>query len=75
MSRYLLVGFPGDASLKLVDLEAGTVESIPSSGVDEAVAKVRESGATVLKDVDLAIAIDDRADAVGRFFFDGGSVR
>lgn len=75
MSRYLIVGIPGDTSLSLIDLDVGSVEKIPAASVDESIAKVRAAGATVFSGVDVAIAIDDRADAVGRFFFDGGAAR
>ena len=75
MSRFLLVGIPGDASLTLIDLEGGSIETIAPESVDESIAKVRQAGATVFRGVDIAIAIDDRADAVGRFFFDGGAAR
>jgi hypothetical protein len=75
VSRYLLVGIIGDASLSLIDLEGGSIETIAPESVDESIAKIRESGGTVFLGVDVAIAIDDRADAVGRFFFDGGSAR
>jgi hypothetical protein len=75
LSRYLLVGTPGDASLVLIDLERGSVEKIDAGAVDASIVKVREAGATVFRGVDVAIAIEDRTDAVGRFFFDGGTVR
>lgn len=75
MSRFLLVGIPGDASLTLIDLDEGSIEAIAPGSVDESIAKVREAGGTVFRGIDVAIAIDDRADAVGRFFFDGGSAR
>lgn len=75
MSRFLLVGMPGDASLSLIDLEAGSIETIAPDSVDGSIAKIRESGGTVFLGVDVAIAIDDRTDAVGRFFFDGGVAR
>lgn len=75
MSRFLIVGIPGETSLSLIDLDAGSVEKIPAASVDESISKVREAGATVFSGVDVAIAIDDRADAVGRFFFDGGPAR
>lgn len=73
--RYLLVGTPGNPSLTLVDLQQGSVETIGADAVDESVAKARAAGATLFRGVDVAIAIEDRADAVGRFFFDGGSLR
>lgn len=75
MSRYILIGTPQDTSLTLVDLEEKTVQSIAPDSVDASIARVREAGATVFRGVDVAIAIDDRADAVGRYFFDGGAVR
>lgn len=75
MTRYLLVGTPGDPSLKLIDLQQGSVETIAADAVDQSIASARQSGATVLRGVDVAIAIEDRTEAVGRFFFDGGSVR
>ena len=75
VSRFLLVGIPGDASLTLIDLEGGSIEVIAPESVDASIAKIRESGGTVFLGVDVAIAIDDRTDAVGRFFFDGGSAR
>ena len=73
MSRFILIGIPGDASLRLIDLKAGSIETIGAQSVDESIAKVREAGATVFRGIDLAIAIDDRPDAVGRFFFNGGA--
>jgi hypothetical protein len=75
VSRFLLVGIPGDASLTLIDLKKGSIESISPKSVDESIAKVREAGGTVFRGINVAIAIDDRTDAVGRFFFDGGSAR
>lgn len=75
VSRFLLVGIPGEASLTLIDLKDGLVETIAAALVDESIAKLRESGATVFRGIDVAIAIDERTDAVGRFFFDGGSAR
>ena len=75
VSRFLLVGMPGDASLSLIDLEGGSIEMIAPDSVDGSIAKIRESGATVFLGVDVAIAIDDRPDTVGRFFFDGGVAR
>lgn len=72
MTRYLLIGLTGDTSLKLVDLEKGTVETIAADAVDESVAHVREAGATIMRGVDVAIGIEDRTDAVGRFFFAQG---
>ena len=75
MSRFLLVGIPGEASLTLIDLEQGSVETIAAESIDASIAKAREAGATVFRGIDVAIAIDERADAVGRFFFDGGAAR
>ena len=75
MSRFLLVGVSGDASLTLIDLDQGSVETIAPDSVDESIAKVRAAGAGVFRGVDVAITIDERADAVGRFFFDGGVAR
>ena len=75
MAKFVLVGITGEAGLSLIDLDSGAIEKVPAGSVDEAVAKVRASGASVIKGVDLAIAIDNRQDAVGRFFFDGGAVR
>jgi hypothetical protein len=75
MSRYILVGTPGNASLSLIDLEAGSVETISPDAVDTSIAKAREAGATVFRGIDVAIAIEERTEAVGRFFFDGGTIR
>lgn len=75
MAKFVLLGLAGEAGLSLIDLESGAVEKVSADSVDEAVAKVRKSGAAITKGVDLAIAVEDRQDAVGRFFFDGGAVR
>lgn len=75
MSRYLLVGVSGQPGLKLVDLESGSVEAVAPDQVDATVAKVREYGGTIFRGIDVAIAVEDRQDAVGRFFFQAGSAR
>lgn len=75
VSRFLLVGIPGDASLTLIDLKKGSIEAIAPESVDDSIAKVRQASGTVFRGIDVAIAIEERADAVGRFFFDGGSAR
>lgn len=75
MAKFVLIGLVGEAGLSLIDLESGAIEKVSADSVDEAVAKVRQSGAAVIKGVDLAVAVDNRQDAVGRFFFDGGAVR
>lgn len=73
MARYLLVGLQGETTLTLVDLERGISEVVEADAIDASIAKAREAGATVFRGVDVAISIDDRKAAVGRFFFDGGS--
>lgn len=75
MSRFILIGVAGDPSLTLIDLESKSIETIAPGSVDDAIAEVRAAGGTVFRGVDVAIAIEDRADPVGRFFFDGGSTR
>lgn len=70
MSRIVVIGLPGDPSLKLVNLDDGTVEPIDSGAVDASIAKAREAGATVFRGVDVAILVEDRQEAVGRFFFE-----
>lgn len=75
MTRFVLIGIPGDPSLSLIDLDQGSVEKIAPGSIDESIAKIRAAGGAVLRGVDVALAIDDRADAVGRFFFDGGAAR
>ena len=75
MAKFVLIGLAGEAGLSLIDLESGAIEQVSADSVDEAVAKVRQSGAAVIKGVDLAVAVDNRQDAAGRFFFDGGAVR
>jgi hypothetical protein len=75
LSRYLIVGMPETPELILIDLEQGSVEKIAEDAFDASIAKARESGATVFRGVDVAIAVEDRTKTVGRFFFVGGSVR
>ncbi len=75
MAKFVLIGLSGEAGLSLIDLDSGAIEKVSAESVDEAVAKVRQSGAAVIKGVDLAVAVDNRQDAIGRFFFDGGAVR
>lgn len=75
MSRYLLVGTPGNPGLTLIDLQDRTIETVGVEAIDESIARARAAGATVFRGVDVAIAIEERHEAVGRFFFDGGTVR
>ena len=75
MTKFILIGLPGDPSLRLIDLEHGSVQTIEPQMVDQSIAKVRQTGATLVKGVDLAIAVDDRTDAVGRFFFNDEAAR
>ena len=75
MSRFILIGIEGDASLTLIDLESKSIETIAPGSVDDAIVELRAAGGTVFRGIDVAIAIEDRANPVGRFFFDGGSAR
>ena len=75
MSKFVIVGIQGEEGLHLIDLDTGSVEKIASDSVDQSVAKARDAGATLFRGIDVAISVPNREDAVGRFFFDGGSVR
>lgn len=68
MSRFLIIGVKGSADLTLVDTQAGTVQTLDAAGIEAAGAAsadaitllnaMRANGATIVKNIDLAIASD-----------------
>jgi hypothetical protein len=65
MTNFIVVGVPGDTQLYLADLSAGTVSplNIPA-GSDLGIAdQLRNSGATIIKGVNLAVAVGSAASA------------
>ncbi|CAN7703383.1 hypothetical protein J2W42_000748 [Rhizobium tibeticum] len=58
MSRAVVFGIAGDATLWIADLDAGTVKQLDAAAGELAkVADLRKAGATVVKKVDFAVAV------------------
>ncbi|MFB9948453.1 hypothetical protein ACFFP0_06305 [Rhizobium puerariae] len=72
MAKVVVIGLPGDDQLYLADIDAGTVQPIqpPSSGPLAAANDLRKAGGTVVKDVDLAVAVSS-SEQVFSGVFDG----
>jgi hypothetical protein len=66
---YVLLGTVADGKVWLVDLKSGTVSELeqPAGGDIASVLNIRKSGCSVVKGVDLAIAIPSTADVAGGF--------
>ncbi|HEX8045527.1 hypothetical protein [Rhizobium sp.] len=65
MANFVVFGIPGDSQLYLADIGAGTISplSVPA-GSDLGVAdQLRNAGATIIKGVNLAIAVGSTAGA------------
>lgn len=64
MTRVVLIGLPGDASVWMVDLDRKTVSEIPQ----EAAAKMADGPRPMIKGVDFAVAVPQDAQvAAGKF--------
>lgn len=69
MSDLILLGTAADGKVWLVDLKGGTVSEVeqPAAGDIASVLQIRKSGYSVVKGVDLAIAIPSTANVAGGF--------
>lgn len=72
MSKIIVFGLPGEAGLYLADIEAGTVVPLeaPTNGALASANDIRKAGGTVVKGVDIAVAVGS-ADAAFSGVFDG----
>jgi hypothetical protein len=71
MAKVIVIGVEGEEGLWLADLAAGTVVPLqpPATGELATVSDLRKSGSTVVKGVDLAVAVS-AADKVFAGLFD-----
>ena len=70
MSKFIVVGFPGSDAVWLADLDAGTTKPLnpaPSPQLD-IVNQIRAAGGTLIKDVNLAIAVESADTAFSGLF-------
>lgn len=70
MARVVVIGLPGDDQLYVADLDAGTVQPMQSlaSGPLAAANDLRNAGGTVIKDVNLAVAVSSSEQAFSGVF-------
>lgn len=70
MARVVVIGLPGDDQLYVADLDAGTVQPMqpPASGPLAAANDLRNAGGTVIKDVNLAVAVSSSEQAFSGVF-------
>ncbi|MBW9064729.1 hypothetical protein JNB71_15545 [Rhizobium herbae] len=70
MSKVVVIGFPGDPTLYVADIDAGTVTPLNTvTGALASANQLRASGGVVVKDVDFAVAISS-ASSVSAGLFD-----
>lgn len=70
-AKVVVIGIPGEPGLWLADLGSGTVTPLDQVTGDLAAAdKLRAQGGTIVKNVDLAVAVSS-ADKVFSGHFDG----
>ena len=70
MSKIVVIGFPGSDAVWVADIDAGTVQPLnpaPSPQLD-AITQIRAAGGAVIKDVDLAIAVEASDSAFSGLF-------
>lgn len=70
MSKVVVIGLPGNDAVWVADLDAGTVRPLvaaPSPQLD-AITQIRAAGGTVIKDVNLAIAVEAADSAFSGLF-------
>ncbi len=69
MAKAVVLGIAGESDLWLVDLGAGTVTRTksPGTGALGDADKLRQSGAAIVKGVDLAVAVDSAASVASGF--------
>ena len=72
MSKVVVIGLPGEDGLWLADIGAGTITAlaVPASGALKQANDLRTAGATVVKNVNLAVGVRDTA-SVASGFLDG----
>lgn len=72
MSKVVVIGLPGEDGLWLADIGAGTITALaaPTSGALKEANDLRVAGASVVKNVNLAVAVSDTA-SVAAGFLDG----
>ncbi|MGK6317457.1 hypothetical protein [Neorhizobium sp. DT-125] len=70
MARVVVIGLPGDDQLYVADIDAGTVQPIqpPASGPLAAANDLRNAGGTIVKDVNLAVAVSSSGQAFSGVF-------
>ncbi|AYG58910.1 hypothetical protein QD460_19675 [Rhizobium jaguaris] len=66
MARVVVIGIAGEEGLWVADLDAGTVTPLhpPKAGALKTVVDLRASGASVIKDVDVAVTVKSAHAAV-----------
>ncbi len=69
MAKVVVIGLPGEDGLWIADFGAGTVTALaaPTSGALKQANDLRAGGATVVKGVDLAVAVSSTADVASGF--------
>ena len=72
MARIVVIALPGDEQLYLADLDAGTVQPMaaPTSGPLAAANDLRSAGGTIVKGVNLVVAVSS-SEQVASGVFDG----
>ncbi|WP_105386598.1 hypothetical protein [Neorhizobium alkalisoli] len=70
MARIVVIGLPGDEQLYLADLDAGTVHPMtaPTSGPLATANDLRRAGGTIVKGVNLAVAVSSSEQAASGVF-------
>lgn len=69
MSKVVIIGFPGDPTLYVADIDAGTVMPIGNlTGALASASQLRGSGGVVVKNVDFAVAIASAASVSAGLF-------
>lgn len=70
VSKFVVIGFPGNDAVWLADLDAGTITPLtptPSPQLD-IVNQIRAAGGELIKDVNLAIAVESADTAFSGLF-------
>ena len=70
MARVVVIGLPGDDQLYIADIDAGTVQPMqpPVAGPLAEANDLRKAGGTIVKDVNLAIAVSSSEEAFSGVF-------
>ncbi|AVA23413.1 MULTISPECIES: hypothetical protein [unclassified Rhizobium] len=77
MTNFVVIGVPGNSQLYLADLGAGTISPLAApAGSDLGTAdQLRNAGATIIKGVNLAVAVGSSADAANGRLDEAASIR